>query len=965
MLRILNNLVAALVKAWGWYCPNDEATPRRLQTQLKVIPLEARRVLNADGFTSEILSLGESEFAMPAQEALNETHTEHQASDAVAKFTNSKHQEADKLAPTNEIVFLDSSIENYHLLETSLSENFNLVLLKSHEDATQTIIHSLDRKHGLDAIHVLTHGAPGSISLGSHQLTSETLGQHAELLTSLRDTLSDSGDIFIYGCDVAQGEIGEAFTSALANATGADVSASIDKTGSTTLGGNWNLEYSHGEIGETLLADNLNVIDFKQLLDMESPTATVELEADFLSSTNNSTTLTVTFSEAPIGFSEDDLILSNGRISQGSYDDSNLTYTALFTADSNVDNTGGVELIGGSYEDAAGNSGGGSVDTADIDTKNPTSEITFNGVLLNSVNNTTTVTIEFSEDPVGFVEEDLIVSNGTLSDFSGQDTIWTAKFQANSNTTGVGTVQLPDSSYTDHIDFQNPGVGSVGNIAIDTLNPTANVALDAEDLSDGSNSTTLTITFSEVPVGFDPNSDLSVTGGTLGTGSFNDAELVWTATYTATDGIDVTGSVSLASASYTDAAGNDGFGDSDTVAIDTLNPVVTSVVRADSNYTNATAVSYIVTFSEDVTGVDVNGSDFSLVTSIADASILSVAGSHATYTVMVNTGNSGGSIGLALAATPTIQDVAGNDLIERNIAGSNEAYTVASTEVLLNDGNVTVTDIRDATADDITLSVAGSDLIISSASDSIAAGVGVTRVNASSVSVALADISGSNGVTVLSGDLDDTVTVEGLGRRLEIVGGTGTDVVQFQNVALGTNGGDLLIDAEGLTQDADASIDANNVTLGSLGSNFVLNAAMTTTGDLLVNTSGDLLQTQSGELLVGGVTTLNANNVVLDNSANDFQAAVHAYGSRLIFVDANDITFGDIDAEGAFFASALSSNVELGGLVSSSTANITAGGSITGTGLLSAATLTLDAQSGIGLIGTETTQAIQLATQNL
>ena len=231
----------------------------------------------------------------------------------------------------------------------------------------------------------------------------------------------------------------------------------------------------------------------------------------------------------------------------------------------------------------------------------------------------------------------------------------------------------------------------------------------------------------------------------------------------------------------------------------------------------------------------------------------------------MNTGTSGGSIGLALAATPTIQDAVGNDLIDTAIAGSNEAYTIASTEVLLTGGNVSVTDIRDATADDITLSVAGSDLIISSASDSIAAGVGVTRVNASSVSVALADISGSNGVTVLAGDLDDTVTVEGLGRRLEIVGGTGTDVVQFQNVALSTNGGDLLIDAEDLTQDADASIDANNVTLGSLGSNFVLNAAMTTTGDLLVNTSGDLLQTQSGVLVVGGVTNLNANAVAFDN----------------------------------------------------------------------------------------------------
>jgi hypothetical protein len=139
------------------------------------------------------------------------------------------------------------------------------------------------------------------------------------------------------------------------------------------LGGNWVLEYSHGEIGDSLLTKNSHVTNYYQLLDTESPIATVGLEADFLSSTSNSTELKITFSEDPVGFDEGDLILSNGSITAGSYNSSNFTYTALFTADSNVENTGGVELIAGSYEDAAGNLGGGGSDSADIDTRNPTS----------------------------------------------------------------------------------------------------------------------------------------------------------------------------------------------------------------------------------------------------------------------------------------------------------------------------------------------------------------------------------------------------------------------------------------------------------------------------------------------------------------------------------------------------------------------------------------------------------------
>ena len=77
-------------------------------------------------------------------------------------------------------------------------------------------------------------------------------------------------------------------------------------------------------------------------------------------------------------------------------------------------------------------------------------------------------------------------------------------------------VQLPAGSYTDHVDFLNPGVGSSGNISIDTENPTATVDLAVASLSDSNNSTALTITFTEVPIGFDAGADLTVTGGVSG-----------------------------------------------------------------------------------------------------------------------------------------------------------------------------------------------------------------------------------------------------------------------------------------------------------------------------------------------------------------------------------------------------------------------------------------------------------------
>ena len=93
-------------------------------------------------------------------------------------------------------------------------------------------------------------------------------------------------------------------------------------------------------------------------------------------------------------------------------------------------------------------------------------------------------------------------------------------------------------------------------------------------LSDSDNSSVVTFTFSEAPVDFTA-ADITAVGGTV-TGLIVTADpLVYTATFTATDGFSGTGSVSVTAGSYTDATGNPGTGGSDNVPIDTLNPTVT------------------------------------------------------------------------------------------------------------------------------------------------------------------------------------------------------------------------------------------------------------------------------------------------------------------------------------------------------------------------------------------------------
>ncbi|BAU40953.1 Hemolysin, chromosomal [Leptolyngbya sp. O-77] len=99
---------------------------------------------------------------------------------------------------------------------------------------------------------------------------------------------------------------------------------------------------------------------------------------------------------------------------------------------------------------------------------------------------------------------------------------------------------------------------------------------------------------------------------------------------------------------------NNIYGNSDVVF--RVPPEVLSVAIAPPALTNASSVSFTVTFSKPVTGVDVT--DFELVTTgaIANASITSVTGGGNTFTVAVSTGTGSGTLGLTVLNDKTIKD---------------------------------------------------------------------------------------------------------------------------------------------------------------------------------------------------------------------------------------------------------------------------------------------------------------------
>ena len=110
-------------------------------------------------------------------------------------------------------------------------------------------------------------------------------------------------------------------------------------------------------------------------------------------------------------------------------------------------------------------------------------------------------------------------------------------------------------------------------------------------------------------------------------------------------------------------------------------PIVSSIVLADENPTDASTVNFTVMFSKAVTGV--NSSDFTLtVTSLTSAPFVSaVNGSGATYTVTVNTGSGNGTIRLNVVDDDSIKDGSNHPLGGAGVGNGNfsngETYTIS------------------------------------------------------------------------------------------------------------------------------------------------------------------------------------------------------------------------------------------------------------------------------------------------
>jgi hypothetical protein len=151
-------------------------------------------------------------------------------------------------SPISSILFIDSNVANYQALVENSNPETEVVVLDSSQDGIAQITETLAARQGIKTVEIISHGREGLVQLGNTVLSNDNLHTYSRQLQQWKNSLAEQADILFYGCNVAAGETGAEFVRQLSSLTGADIAASEDLTGNSSLGGDWQLEVATGEI---------------------------------------------------------------------------------------------------------------------------------------------------------------------------------------------------------------------------------------------------------------------------------------------------------------------------------------------------------------------------------------------------------------------------------------------------------------------------------------------------------------------------------------------------------------------------------------------------------------------------------------------------------------------------------------------------------------------------------------------
>lgn len=325
-----------------------------------------------------------------------------------------------------------------------------------------------------------------------------------------------------------------------------------------------------------------------------------------------------------------------------------------------------------------------------------------------------------------------------------------------------------------------------------------------------------------------------------------------------------------------------------TFAIVKSAPLVSAITPIDANPTAAATVSYLVTFNQDVTGVD--RPDFRLSgTGLTGFSILEVSGSGRTYTVVANTGSGSGTLALNLVDDDSIRNninapLGGGGTGNGNFGG--QAYTITKTPPRVTAINRLESSPTNAATVNFTVSfneavgrVDPSDFNLVTQGISGAGITSVTRVNDSFYSVAVS--TGSGDGTIGLSLIDNDSIINSLGLTL---GGAGANNGSFRGEVYSIDRTAPTADIIDVAPDPrEDKVDAITVSFNEAVKGFDV-------GDLRLTRNGEAVALNQATLTSpDGITWTIGNLRKLTNKKGDYNLLIEATGSGITDVAGNPL----------------------------------------------------------------------------
>ncbi|WP_207886630.1 Ig-like domain-containing protein [Pseudomonas sp. 30_B] len=670
----------------------------------------------------------------PADAQQHDSTTDHPAA-APTGTTDQRH----------EVVFVDSNVRDYQQLVSGLKPGTEVVVLDANKDGLKQMADYLSGRHGVDAIHVLSHGEVGKIQLGNDWLEGGDLPARSELLSAIGQSLTRDGDILLYGCKVGAGGEGQSFLDQLAAATGADVEASSDLTGAASQGGNWVLESHRGPI-ETA---TMSLTGYEHLL---SAPADENYDDNSLGATFSGSTFILdgikyTITGGGAGYSS---LINNDSFGSPLGNDGNDHYMVF---DSN--GIGGVSSI--------------KIEAADG------SAFRLLGLSIDGVADTNISITPNGGTAVSYASNGLFVTHENIN------------LSANSQFQNITSFTISGGTLLLNLDDLNFDTAVVV--------PTLTSATVTDTSLKAGETSLVTFTFNTAVSGF-TTGDLTVDNGFVSGLSSSDGGITWTGMLTPNSSVtDTTNLITVNLAGVTSVStGTPGSGtaSSNNYAIDNVSPTVTSVTSSTANgmYKAGDVISIQVNFSE---AVNVTGTpQLTLETGATDRIANYVSGSGSTtltFNYTVQAGDRSADLDYvstsALAMNGGIlRDGFGNDSNLTLAAPGAAGSLGANKDIVINSAPV----IANLGGDSVTFTQGSGSILLDSGSDATVTDIDSPDFNGGNLRASFA----ANGVSA-----EDVLGVRNQGTGAGQIGVSGTDVTFggaiIGSLSGGSAGSDLVI----------------------------------------------------------------------------------------------------------------------------------------------------------------------------